>query len=391
MAWASFILQAARWIMSEAEQLSLIIGEIYDTTFDPQRWPTALESITTYMRGITSAFALQEFAVGGGQLYYSWGNDPEYTDLYFKKYVKINPSLVPIALRVNVGEVCSISTVVPYGEFVQSQLYKEWAKPQNYGDATVAVIEKSATCVAHLITVHHESNSPSGDETRQRMRHLVPHVLRAVAIAKIIDLNKVEASMLADAVDGIGAGVFFVHVDGKITYANASAKIMIGELNVVRETGGILNVFDPIAQKALDDALAAAAGGDIVLGGRGLSVPLIARNGERHVAHVLSLAAGARRQAGSNYTAVAAVFVHKAALQTPSLVEVVAQHFKLTPGELRVLFAIVEVGGIPEVAFALGLSDETVKTHLKRVFSKAGTNRQADLVKLIAGYANPLA
>jgi DNA-binding CsgD family transcriptional regulator len=43
------------------------------------------------------------------------------------------------------------------------------------------------------------------------------------------------------------------------------------------------------------------------------------------------------------------------------------------------------------VAFALGLSDETVKTHLKHVFSKTGTNRQADLVKLIAGYANPLA
>jgi DNA-binding CsgD family transcriptional regulator len=222
------------------------------------------------------------------------------------------------------------------------------------------------------------------------MRHLVPHVLRAVAIAKIINLNTVEASMLADAVDGVGAGVFFVRADGTINYTNASAKTMLNQLNVLRETGGILNVFDPIAQKALGDAFVAAAGGDIVLGGRGLAVPLIARDGERYVAHVLSLAAGARRQAGSNYTAVAAVFVHKAALQTPSLIEAVAQHFKLTPGELRVLFAIIEVGGVPEVAFALGLSDETVKTHLKHVFSKTGTNRQADLVKLIAGYANPL-
>jgi DNA-binding CsgD family transcriptional regulator len=376
--------------MSEAEQLSLLIGEIYDTTFDPQRWPTALERITTYINGLTSAFALQDRAEGGGQLYYSWGNDPKYTELYFKKYVKINPTLVPMALNCNVGEVHSISTVVPYEEFVQSQLYKEWAKPQNYGDATLAVIEKSATCVAHLITVHHVNNSPCDEETRQRMRHLVPHVLRAVAIAKIINLNTVEASMLADAVDGVGAGVFFVRADGTINYTNASAKTMLNQLNVLRETGGILNVFDPIAQKALGDAFVAAAGGDIVLGGRGLAVPLIARDGERYVAHVLSLAAGARRQAGSNYTAVAAVFVHKAALQTPSLIEAVAQHFKLTPGELRVLFAIIEVGGVPEVAFALGLSDETVKTHLKHVFSKTGTNRQADLVKLIAGYANPL-
>jgi DNA-binding CsgD family transcriptional regulator len=222
------------------------------------------------------------------------------------------------------------------------------------------------------------------------MRHLVPHVLRAVAIAKIIDLKTVEAAMLADAVDGITAGVFFVRANGTINHANASAKTMLGQSNVLRETGGILNVFDPAAQKALADAYAAAAGGDIVLGGRGLAVPLIARDGERHVAHVLSLAAGTRRQAGTGYTAVAAVFVHKAALQTPTLIEAVAQQFNLTPGELRVLFAIIEVGGIPEVSFALGLSDETVKTHLKRVFAKTGTNRQADLVKLIAGYANPL-
>ena len=54
------------------------------------------------------------------------------------------------------------------------------------------------------------------------------------------------------------------------------------------------------------------------------------------------------------------------------------------------LFAIIEVGGVPQVAAVLGVSEDTVKTHLKRVFAKTDTKRQADLVKLIAGYANPL-
>jgi DNA-binding CsgD family transcriptional regulator len=31
-----------------------------------------------------------------------------------------------------------------------------------------------------------------------------------------------------------------------------------------------------------------------------------------------------------------------------------------------------------------------VKTHLHRVFEKTGAKRQADLVKLMAGYASPL-
>jgi DNA-binding CsgD family transcriptional regulator len=65
--------------------------------------------------------------------------------------------------------------------------------------------------------------------------------------------------------------------------------------------------------------------------------------------------------------------------------------YKLTPAELRVLLAIVDVGGVPEVAAALGVAVTTVKTHLNRLFEKTGVGRQADLVKLVAGFSTPLA
>jgi hypothetical protein len=51
---------------------------------------------------------------------------------------------------------------------------------------------------------------------------------------------------------------------------------------------------------------------------------------------------------------------------------------------------ITQVGGIGETATALGLGEATVKTHLHRVFAKTGVSRQADLIKLIAGFAGPL-
>jgi DNA-binding CsgD family transcriptional regulator len=117
---------------------------------------------------------------------------------------------------------------------------------------------------------------------------------------------------------------------------------------------------------------------------------LPARAGKEHVAHVLPLTAGMRRKAGTSYAAVAAVFVRRAALDVPSPLETVAKRHQLTPSELRVLLAIVEVGGAPEVAEALGVSETTVKTHLRHIFEKTGTSRQAELVKLIAGFANPL-
>jgi DNA-binding CsgD family transcriptional regulator len=105
---------------------------------------------------------------------------------------------------------------------------------------------------------------------------------------------------------------------------------------------------------------------------------------------VLPLSSGARQSASACYAAVAAVFVRKAEVAAPSLPEMIAKHYGLTPTELRVLLGIAQVGGVPETAETLGIGEATVKTHLHRVFNKTGTTRQADLVKLVAGFANPL-
>ncbi len=119
-------------------------------------------------------------------------------------------------------------------------------------------------------------------------------------------------------------------------------------------------------------------------------MPLVARRGKRYVAHVLPLTSGARRRAGTSYAAVAALFVHEAALDAPSPPEAIAKAYKLTPMELRVLLAVVEVGGVPEVAEALGIAQSTVRTHLGEIYEKTGSHRRVDLVKLVSGFSNPL-
>ena len=81
------------------------------------------------------------------------------------------------------------------------------------------------------------------------------------------------------------------------------------------------------------------------------------------------------------------MFIRKAVLDLPSPPEAVAAEFNLTSAEIRVLFAIVEIGGVPEVAPILGISDQTVKSHLHHIYDKTATNRQADLVKLVASYS----
>jgi len=375
--------------MSEAEQLSLLIGEIYDAALDPVLWPAVLERVCTYMSGCIAVIHSQNVVSKTGNRYYSWGDDPEYMRLYFDKYIKMNPFAIGSLLK-EVGEPTTIFDMVPYSEIVETRFYKEWLQPQGLLDNITATIDKSTVSWAAFSVARLEHQGFFDQASRRQMELIVPHVRRSVLIGNVIDLHKAEAAALVDTFAGLAAGVFIVDANARIVHANASGQAMLADGSVLRMQGGKLAANDADAENALHSVFAVASSGDAAVGVMGVAVPLTARDGERYVAHVLPLTSGARRQAGITYAATAAVFVNKAALDLPSPMETVAKLYKLTPSELRVLLAVVEIGGLPAVADVLGISTETVKTHLQHVYAKTGTNRQADLVKLIAGYANPL-
>jgi DNA-binding CsgD family transcriptional regulator len=184
--------------------------------------------------------------------------------------------------------------------------------------------------------------------------------------------------------------MFLVDADGRIVHANASGQALLDERSVLRAGSGKLAAVAADADRELSQTLALAAGGDVAIGNKGAAVALKARDGEHYVAHALPLTSSERRRAGAGYAATAALFVRKATLEVSSPPETIARLYRLTPTELRVLLAVVEVGGVPEVAEALGMGEATVKTHLHRLFAKTETTRQADLVKLVAAFSNPL-
>ncbi|MFL4967812.1 MAG: helix-turn-helix transcriptional regulator [Xanthobacteraceae bacterium] len=375
--------------MTEPQQVSSLIGEIYDAALDPDLWPGVLEKGCRFVGGVASNLYSEDSAAKTGNIHYTWGVDRHYGRLYYDKYIKFNP-FTTAQLFFDIEQIISVGDIMPYEEFRETLFYKEWAQPQGWVDAASAVLDKSATSYAAVSVIRHEGDGLVDDETRWRMSLLVPHVRRAVLIGKVIELHKAEASTLADTLDGLTAGMFLVDKTGRIVHANESGHVMIGDARFVRAAGGRLVATDGRANQSLQDIFAAAECGDDAVGVKGISVPLPARAGQEHVAHVLPLTAGMRRRAGASYAAVAAVFVRKATLDVPSPLETVAKRHRLTPSELRVLLAIVEIGGVPEVANALGISETTVKTHLRHLFEKTSTTRQADLVKLVARFANPL-
>jgi DNA-binding CsgD family transcriptional regulator len=370
--------------MREDRKLTDLIGNIYDTALDPASWSKVVARITQFVGGQACGIITKDAVSKHGNTHYYHGVDPHYIQLYADTYAEFDP----LATLPCFGQIASIPDLVSYNDYRKGRFYQEWLQPQGWSDLANVVLEKTDSKSAFLLTVVPLKAKMVDGEMRQRIAAIAPHVRRALLIGKSMELRQSEVTTFADTLNGLSAAMFLVDESGRIVHSNAAGQDMLYAVDFLRSAEGHLVAKNAEVNQILRGVFTACANGDAAIDSKAIALPLTAHDGERYILHVLPLTSGARCAAGITYSAIAAVFVRKAELTSP--LDVVAQAYKLTPAELRVLLAIVDVGGVPEAAAVLGMAETTVKTHLYRLFDKVGVSRQADLVKLVAGFANPL-
>ena len=372
-------------MVPDQQFLSELIGGLYDTTLDGAMWPGLLQRLADFIGG--SAASIYSKSAATGDVFHQIGTDPHYEQMYFSKYVRLDPSTTGHLLA-DVGQMVSLKDIMPYGEYVETRLHREWARPQDLVDCLSTPLDKSTDSAALFGVFRHRDNGMVDDETRRRASLVIPHVRRAVLIGNMLETSATGTTAFIEALNGLAAAVFLVDKCSRIVFANTSGLAMLDDGKILSVSKDELTAVDLGSE--LSEAVASAAGGDAALGMRGVAIRLRAAQQSSWVAHVLPLTSGARQQTGESFAAVAAVFVHKTSIEARSSMESIAKLYRLTPGEMRVLSAVSDVGGVAEVADAIGISKATVKTHLQHLFGKTGTNRQTELVKLVATHASPL-
>jgi DNA-binding CsgD family transcriptional regulator/PAS domain-containing protein len=371
-------------VVSELIELSTVIAEIYDAAVEPALWQQALASICGFVGGHSGVIYWHDAARQSAQALHAFNADPKYTQLYYEKYLPMNP-VFPAATFMAEGVVHSTTDFLPEDELVQTRFYQEWVAPQGIGDSLAVNLEKGTTRSSLLNILMGASLGFRNENARARMVLLVPHLQRAVLIGRLVDQHKATEAALTTTLDHVEAAVFLVGSDGAIAFANEPAMKMLDEASLVRKVGETFRAVAPETDRMLRDIFTSAANGDASLGVRGVAVPLTASVDERWFAHVLPLTSGRRQQAGATTHAVAAVFIRNTTPNAPPPLEAIAKLYKLTAGEVRVLDAMLKINGVKAMAETLGVSEGTVRTHLHNLFRKTGTQRQADLVKLVAG------
>jgi DNA-binding CsgD family transcriptional regulator/PAS domain-containing protein len=368
------------------QDLSDLIGRIYDCTLDPSRWDATLDAIRTLLQTPTAQLALADLRQYRILLSKDRGMDARMHEVAGRHLPEIQVLLEGALDNGFSVDEPLVSSRLFLPEVRAASPVFQAARSMGFIDFLQIALIRSPTRVAMFTSGRQEGVGVFGDREIELMRLLIPHLRRAVTISNVLDVQAIEKARLAETLDALKLGVVLANEDSRILHANRAAEEMMREGGPLRGRDGVLRAERGAASREIRSAIRQAARNESGIGKTGLAVRLTDEDGEAPVvAHVLPLAGGEIRSR-LEPAAVAAVFVNPKVDDAASA-QAVASTFGLTLAETRVLTRILTGSTVAEAAADLGVAPTTARTHLDSILAKTGTSRQSELIRLAAQIA----
>ena len=364
-----------------AEQISELIGAIYDCALDPARWEPVLWEICLEFSLATSILAVNRLPGGAAMLQTSVGVPPDWLSR-IPQYAEDVVAIWGGAERIQqypIGEPIITSQAVGWAVVRENRYYREWAVPQGLQDSVAIILARDASMVGSIAFGRREPDE-IGDAEVDGLRLLAPHFRRAVTISNLFDMKSIEVATFDAVLDSFAFGIVLVDEHLGIVHANQAAQALLAARDPVRSEGGALIVGERAAHAALQRAVRDAAGDQARLGAKGIGLPVRSADGAPFVVHVLPIGRGEMRR-GLGQRASVALFVAPAVASRRTPADALALLYDLTPAELRVLELLAAGTTQAAIGQSLGIAPSTVKSHVLRLFRQDWPRRQVDLVK----------
>jgi DNA-binding CsgD family transcriptional regulator/PAS domain-containing protein len=214
-------------------------------------------------------------------------------------------------------------------------------------------------------------------------KRLTPHIRRSVEIAHRLEEADLRQSATAEALNAASYGMVLLDEAGRVLFANRQAEAMAGAgdgLCLGPEGLTALRASDNVRlQQLIGNAIATGLGAGAGTGGA-MAVPR--PSGKQPYA--LTVAPLAGREALFSFLRPAAiVFLSDPETSPETPAAVLRRLYGLTPREAALAAALATGLSLDEAADRLAMAKETARRHIKSVFKKTGTRRQAELVRLL--------
>jgi DNA-binding CsgD family transcriptional regulator len=234
------------------------------------------------------------------------------------------------------------------------------------------------------LSVHRKSGQdPFLQNDLARIQRDLPHVRRAARMASKARMSYAEG--LVDSLEHMICGAILIDWLGRVIRMNRKAESYIGtHLQVIssrlrsrhRENNKVLQeLLETCTQPFMDQTRAPVTS---ALLQRSNELPLVV-----HVHPIV-------RRASDVFQGAAGLLLISDPGEERGLdTKTIQRMFQLTPSELRISAALAKGLNTQQIANEHGIGADTVRYHLKSIFSKTGTRHQAELVSLLSRLSDP--
>lgn len=356
------------------EQFSKVVALIHEAGAAPERWTDALAAIVGLVEGARGALmdidAGTNALIGIGHV----GHDPANARTYAEHYYALDPT------RAAVVAAPAFRAMTTYDHFPKrvrdTHEYFDWAHLIDIGDVIGVGTSPSRGCRSLVSVQRGAKASAYGEQEKRLFGLLASHV----ALAKRVQMELGDAwsasAQLEAAFGRLAMAAFIVDGEARVRHLNSAATALMARHAEVVFRGGRLLLADAKLNATLQAALRHAAGPGACAAALPLSLSGLS-------AEILVSPLGAAHGTVSAWQIPLALVMIAAPTQDEkSIAWRMEQVYRLTPTESRIAAMLALGRTVEQIARDRRVSEATLRTHLRSIFSKTGTRRQAELMQL---------
>lgn len=365
------------------DRLLSLIGRTYDAALDERLWTGLAPEIAGTFNATSVSLRLRNGRTGKAPLLACTDNMlavnvDEYSNNHYWRLDK----WAGRAAKIGMSKVLISKDLISDDELERSEWYWDWLRKADVFYIVGAVFPFGEDEIFSL-GIHRPRRAGNFEEDDKRpVAQFLPHLQRALQLRRHLP-SAIERDAALDALERIGLATLVVVEDGLIIYANSEAEHLMGRGDSIRSAQSRLRAPDHSSGKlltaAIDNALKTVAGAPGPVN-RVLAIP---RPGRLPITVLVSPFKPARDGLGPPVPA-AIVFIRDPERPSASQ-EALQSLFGLTATEAAIASALAVGQSLNDIAARYRITLNTIRTHIKNVFTKTGTNRQPELVALLRG------
>lgn len=351
-----------------------IIERIYEAAGQPSRWPAVLDDIA---KAVGAAGGLVVIAhTDGSTGFVSEALMPLFLVGQKAGHFENNERSAPMIANMSPGFVTD-TDLYSYEQMSSMSVYRDFLIPEKM-DAGAATVFQGAADDVMILSFEGFASHDAARAMLTGLDILRPHLGRALSLSAQAQLARDRA--VVESLEAMGSGAAIVGGSGRLRAYNARFEARLG--GVATDGRSRLRFAS-----RRTDAMFVAAIAKLKDDDAGCS--LVLRPSEERppcVMHVVPLRRKARDVFGSDG---ALLLLADGANNLLPNGDVLRLLFDLTPTEAKLARALLEEEDLRLAATAVGMTYQSARVYLKRIFQKTATNRQASLIRLLGSYGRP--